>query len=205
MLFYINYILFSHPEQLQKIMKTLGRKSLSSVLGKIITVVFYLEFLLVLTLPLVFLDEDGLRYSWPITLRSDTSQPFVSTQTPGISGFIIHERYNEVKNSSWKTLSFEDGSLGRKLLQSLHNVVTIAAILLITFWLKNYFPGLPKTDHLTPEIRIGCAGSPGWCLGSCCLMWLKPFCTGPTRLPPYRYQAPVWIFMISVSMEGLFL
>jgi hypothetical protein len=50
-------------------MKTLGSKSISSFLKTVITVAWYLEFLLLLTLPLVFMDEGGLTYTWPLTLH----------------------------------------------------------------------------------------------------------------------------------------
>ena len=123
-------------------MRALGKSSISSVLKKIVTIIFYLEFLLILTLPLVFLDEGGIRYSWPITLTTITSDPIATASTNKISGFVVHERFKVSEKTLEKTLSFEDASLGRKLLQTLHNVVTIAAILLITFWLKQLFSKL---------------------------------------------------------------
>jgi hypothetical protein len=127
-------------------MKALGNWSISFILKKIITVLFYLEFLLILTLPLVFLDDDGIRYSWPITSISPISDPVATTTNSKISDFVIDERYEGTTNISKKLLSFEDSSFGRRLLQTLHNVVTISVILMITYWLKKIFDSLADNN-----------------------------------------------------------
>jgi hypothetical protein len=132
-------------------MKAIGRKSVSSVLKKIISVIFYLEFLLVLTLPMVFLDDDGIRYSWPVTLDAINIQPVVTSAKPRITDFAVHERYQISDQSTKKVLSFEDATMGRRLLQTLHNIVNIAAILLITCWLKKLFTDLASNKPFTDK------------------------------------------------------
>ena len=132
-------------------MRTLGKRSISSLLKRVITIIFYLEFLLLLTPPLVFLDDGGIRYWWPITLESMTSEPVITSQSEKITGFAIHEQYRVPGKKLEKVLSFEDSTLGRRLLQTLHNVVTIAIILLITYWLKNLFTNLAENKPFTEE------------------------------------------------------
>ena len=132
-------------------MRTLGKRSVSSVLKRVITIAFYLEFLLLLTPPLVFLDDDGIRYWMPITLDSVTAKPVITAESKKITDFAIHERYHVPGEKLKKTLSFEDSSTGRRWLQTLHNVVTIAIILLITYWLKKLFANLAENKPFTEE------------------------------------------------------
>jgi hypothetical protein len=138
-------------------MRTLGKRSISSVFKKIITIIFYLEFLLLLTPPLVFLDDGGIRYRTPITLDSLTVKPVITTESKKITAFAIHERYDVRDEKLEKTLSFEDSTPGRRWLQTLHNVVTIAIILLITYWLKKLFTNLaenkPFRDENSKQVR----------------------------------------------------
>jgi hypothetical protein len=104
-----------------------------------------------LTPPLVFLDDGGIRYWWPITLDSSISKPVITSQSKKITGFAIHEQYRVPGKKLEKVLSFEDSTLGRRLLQTLHNVVTIAIILLITYWLKKLFTNLAENKPFTEE------------------------------------------------------
>ncbi|HEY0055651.1 MAG TPA: DUF2975 domain-containing protein [Pedobacter sp.] len=122
-------------------MKPLGKSSLSSFLKKLITIIWYLEFLFLLTLPLVFMDDGGLRYSWPITLNTSNIQPRMRAVSEKISGFKLHERYKVEETTREQILSFEDSTLGRKLLQTLHNLVYIALIMFVTWQLKQIFSG----------------------------------------------------------------
>jgi hypothetical protein len=120
-------------------MKALGDRSISSILKKVITIIWYLEFLLLLTPPLVFLDDDGITYKWPVTLTELEVKPHIVANDPKIINFKLHER-NQVKEETVRqTLSFEDSSIGRRLIQTLHNLVLIGAIMFITWQLKKVF------------------------------------------------------------------
>ncbi|WP_215241116.1 DUF2975 domain-containing protein [Dyadobacter helix] len=122
-------------------MKTLGKRSLSSLFKRGITFVLYLEFLLLLTPPLVFLDEDGIRYDWPITLTTVRTKPIIYPGSDLITDFELHGRSDAEVTSADQTLSFEDSTLGRRLLQTLHNLVYIGLILFITWQLRRVFSG----------------------------------------------------------------
>jgi hypothetical protein len=132
-------------------MRALGNASISFFLQKVITAIWYLEFLLLLTLPLVFLDDDGLRYSWPITLQKSDVKPQMSPVSAKISGFKLHEHYGGKETTLEQILSFEDSTLGRRLLQTLHNLVTIALIMFITWQLKNIFSRLSDNQPFTSK------------------------------------------------------
>ncbi len=125
-------------------MKALGNRSISSILKSIITIIWYLEFLLLLTPPLVFLDDDGITYKWPVTLSTVNTVPQVSATKPGIINFKIHDRYQVKETTVKRVLSFEDSSTGRRLIQTLHNLVTIVVIMYITWLLKKIFSGFVK-------------------------------------------------------------
>jgi hypothetical protein len=112
-------------------MKALGDGSISALFKKIITLVWYLEFLLLLTPPLVFMDDDGIRYSWPVTLQTSDASPVIQTTKDEITHFKLLER-SDVHPRSAQTLSFEDASTGRRLLQTLHNLIYIGLIMFIT-------------------------------------------------------------------------
>jgi hypothetical protein len=123
-------------------MKALGSQSISSFLRKVITVAWYLEFLLLLTLPLVFLDEGGLTYTWPLTLSQPTANLRITAASPGITAIQLHKDCSHEGRISGQVVSFEDGTLTRKFLQTLHNVACIGAILFITWQLKRLFESL---------------------------------------------------------------
>jgi hypothetical protein len=106
---------------------------------------------LLLTPPLLFFDDEGLRYWWPITIYSATSEPVITAESEKITGFVIHERYRVPDEQLKKTLSFKDNTIGRRLLQTLHNVVTITLILLITYWLKQLFTNLAENKPFSEE------------------------------------------------------
>jgi hypothetical protein len=135
-------------------MKTLGSKSISSFLKTVITVAWYLEFLLLLTLPLVFMDEGGLTYTWPLTLHQAEAAPRITAGNPGITGLRLHENCYQHGQIAVQVLSFEDGTTPRKLLQTLHNLVYIAAIMLITWLLKKIFSGLADNQPFSTENAI---------------------------------------------------
>ncbi|MGA0555348.1 hypothetical protein ACO2Q8_01770 [Larkinella sp. VNQ87] len=107
---------------------------------------WYLEFLLLLTPPLVFLDDDGIRYDWPITLTSGSTKPTFSPVSDQITAFELRGRSDAEVTSSGQTLSFEDSTLGRRLLQTLHNLVYIGLILFVTGHLKQIFSGFSKNQ-----------------------------------------------------------
>ena len=132
-------------------MRTLGKRSVSSFLKKFITIVWYLEFLLLLTPPLVFLGEDGLRYSWPITLNVKDSKPEIIPVSDKISRFKLHEREKVEEITRAQTLSFEDSTLGRRLLQTLHNLVYITLIMYVTWQLKKIFDRLSDNRPFSTE------------------------------------------------------
>lgn len=121
-------------------MKALGKRSISSFLKKIITVVWYLEFLLLLTPPLVFMDDGGIRYSWPVTLQTADTKPTINSTKNEITHFKLLER-SDVHPAYAQTLSFEDASTGRRLLQTLHNLIYIGLIMFITWHVKKIFTG----------------------------------------------------------------
>lgn len=123
-------------------MKTLGQRSVSSFLKNFITIIWYLEFLLLLTPPLVFLGDRGLRYSWPITLNTKDSNPEIKSVSNKISRFKLHEPEKLEETTREQTLSFEDSTLGRRLLQTLHNLVYIGLIMYVTWQLKKIFYSL---------------------------------------------------------------
>lgn len=122
-------------------MKALGGRSISSLLRKVITIAWYLEFLLLLAPPLVFLDDDGIRYSWPVTLDTIDARPVISPSNNKISDFEFSEKLDGESPSPERILSFEDASLGRRLLQTLHNLVYIGLIMFVTWQLKMIFSG----------------------------------------------------------------
>lgn len=130
-------------------MNALGKGSISSLLKKFITCVWYLEFLLLLTPPLVFLDDDGIRYSWPVTLSSAKTKPIIKTTDNKISDFQLLGRSDADKDGFKQTLSFEDSSLTRRLLQTLHNLVYIGLIMFVTRQLKKIFSGLSANQPFT--------------------------------------------------------
>lgn len=127
-------------------MKALGSKSISSVFTRAITLAWYLEFLLLLTPPLVFLDDDGIRYSWPVTLASQNTKPAIGPASDRITAFELHGRADVKLTSSGQTLSFEDSTLGRRLLQTLHNLVYIGLILFVTWQLKKIFSAFSRNQ-----------------------------------------------------------
>jgi|GEM_PF-5016885 len=137
-------------------MKALGDRSISSILTKVITVVWYLEFLLLLTPPLVFMDDDGIRYSWPVTLETVGTKPTIHPTKNEITHFKLLER-SDVHPADAQTLSFEDASTGRRLLQTLHNLVYIGLIMFITWHLKKIFSGFsndqPFLDNNAARIK----------------------------------------------------
>jgi len=137
-------------------MKALGKRSISAVLKKIITIVWYLEFLLLLTPPLVFMDDDGIRYSWPVTLQTSDTSPVIKATKNEIKHFKLLER-SDVHPRSAQTLSFEDASTGRRLLQTLHNLIYIGLIMFITWHLKKIFSGFsndqPFLDNNAARIK----------------------------------------------------
>lgn len=120
-------------------MKALGSRSISSILKKVITIIWYLEFLLLITPPLVFLDDDGITYKWPVTLTESGVKPHITANNPKIVNFKLHDRDQVQEETVQQTLSFEDSSIGRRLIQTLHNLVTIAVIMFITWQLKKVF------------------------------------------------------------------
>jgi hypothetical protein len=122
-------------------MKTLGNRSVSSFLKKIVTLLWYLEFLLLLTPPLVFMDDDGIRYSWPVTLTSIEVQPQIKPLSPKITGIKLQDRYNVESTTHERMLSFDDSTLGRRLIQTLHNLVYIFLIMFITWQVKHILTG----------------------------------------------------------------
>jgi hypothetical protein len=121
-------------------------------------VAWYLEFLLLLTLPLVFMDEGGLTYTWPLTLHNAAAAPLITAGNPGITSLRLHENCYQHGQIAAQVLSFEDGTTARKLLQTLHNLVYIAVIMLITWLLKKIFSGLANNQPFSTEnaIRIRC-------------------------------------------------
>jgi len=126
-------------------MKALGNRSISSVLRRVITVLWYLEFLLLLTPPLVFMDDGGIRYSWPVTLQTVDSTPTFNPTKKDISHFKLLER-SDVHPATAQTLSFEDASMGRRLLQTLHNLIYIGLIMFVTWNLKKIFTGFSHDE-----------------------------------------------------------
>ena len=123
-------------------MKALGSQSISSFLKRVITVAWYLEFLLLLTLPLVFMDEGGLRYTWPLTLSQPDANPRITAASPGITGIKLHQDCHYDARIAGQVVSFEDGTPARKLLQTLHNLGYIGVIMFITWQLKKLFKSL---------------------------------------------------------------
>jgi hypothetical protein len=123
-------------------MKALGSQSISSFLKQVITVAWYLEFLLLLTLPLVFMDESGLRYTWPLTLSHPDANPRITAVSPGITGIKLHNDCHYDARIAGQVVSFEDRTLARKFLQTLHNLAYIGVILFITWQLKKLFKSL---------------------------------------------------------------
>jgi hypothetical protein len=123
-------------------MKALGSHSISSILKRVITVAWYLEFLLLLTLPLVFLEEGGLTYTWPLTLSQPDASPRITAASPGITGIKLHRDCLHDARLSEQVVSFEDGTPARKLLQTLHNLAYIGVIMFITWQLKKLFESL---------------------------------------------------------------
>jgi len=120
-------------------MKALGSRSISSILKKAITIIWCLEFLLLLTPPLVFLDDDGITYKWPVTLTELGVKPHIAANDPKIINFKLHDRDQLKEETVRQTLSFEDSSIGRRLIQTLHNLVIIGVIMFITWQLKKVF------------------------------------------------------------------
>ena len=121
-------------------MKALGDRSISSLFKKVITIAWYLEFLLLLTPPLVFMDDDGIRYRWPVTVQAVDTKPLIHATKDEITHFKLLER-SDVHPSNSQTLSFEDASTGRRLLQTLHNLIYIGLIMFVTWHLKKIFSG----------------------------------------------------------------
>jgi hypothetical protein len=127
-------------------MKTLGNRSVSSFLKKLVTILWYVEFLLLLTPPLVFLDDDGIRYSWPVTLTSVEVQPQIKPLNPKITDIKLQDRYNVQEVTRERMLSFDDSSLGRRLIQTLHNLVYIFLIMFITWQVKQILTGFSADE-----------------------------------------------------------
>lgn len=132
-------------------MRALGNSSISFFVKKLITIIWYLEFLLVLTLPLVFFGDGGLRYTWPITLEASNIKPQISPASAKISDFKLHENYRGKQTTREQILSFEDSTLGRRLLQTLHNLVYIALIMFVTWQLKEIFSSFSDNRPFTAE------------------------------------------------------
>jgi hypothetical protein len=130
-------------------MKSLGKRSISSLLKRLITLVWYLEFLLLLTPPLVFMDDDGIRYSWPVTLESAEIKPAINPTSDRINHFKLLGRPGVVNSDLEQTLSFEDSTFNRRLLQTLHNLVYIGLIMFVTWQLKSIFSGLSDNQPFT--------------------------------------------------------
>jgi hypothetical protein len=108
--------------------------------------VWYLEFLLLLTPPLVFLDNDGIRYSWPVTIESVETKPTISPTSDKITDFAWSGRSDADKPIYEQTLSFEDATMGRRLLQTLHNLIYIGLIMFVTWQLKKIFSGFSENQ-----------------------------------------------------------
>jgi hypothetical protein len=123
-------------------MKALGSRSISSFLKRGITVAWYLEFLLLLTLPLVFMNDGGLTYNWPLTLSQPDADLQITAASPGITAIKLHKDCYHEGRISEQVLSFEDGTPARKLLQTLHNLAYIGVIMFITWQLKRLFESL---------------------------------------------------------------
>jgi hypothetical protein len=138
-------------------MKALGNRSLSSLFKRLLTLVWYLEFLLLLTPPLVFLDNDGISYSWPITLTSSKTNPIIAPVSDKISNFQLTGRLDTKKANAEQILSFDDSTLGRRWLQTLHNLIYIGLIMFVTWHLKKIFSGFsanqPFRDNNATRIK----------------------------------------------------
>ena len=132
-------------------MKALGSRSISSFLKRVITVAWYLEFLLLLTLPLVFLDDGGLTYTWPLTLSQPDADPRITAASSGITAIKLHKDCYHEDRISAQVVSFEDGTLARKLLQTLHNLAYIGVILFVTWQLKRLFESLAGDQPFRPR------------------------------------------------------
>jgi hypothetical protein len=97
------------------------------------------------------MDEGGLRYEWPITLTTPGARPTVTAANDKITNISVHENYHAKQKNLEQILSFEDGTMGRKLLQTLHNIVTIAVVMFITWLLKKVFSDLSKNQPFSIE------------------------------------------------------
>ncbi|WP_157488245.1 DUF2975 domain-containing protein [Dyadobacter crusticola] len=135
----------------KKPMNALGHRSISSFLNRAITVVWYLEFLFLLTPALVFLEDNHLRYSWPLTLNTAETKPAITPVGDQIARFALHDRNELEQVTREQTLSFEDSTLGRKLLQTAHNLVYIALIMFVTWQLKQLFSGFSANQPFEPK------------------------------------------------------
>jgi hypothetical protein len=88
------------------------------------------------------MEDGGLRYTWPLTLSQPDADPRITAASPGITAITLHKDCYHDARISEQVVSFEDGTLTRKLLQTLHNLAYIGVILFITWQLKRLFESL---------------------------------------------------------------
>ena len=112
--------------------------SLASTLRTLLTIALFLQTAFCLfMLVTVFLETDGISYSWPVTLHNENQAAEIQPARETVTEIYLMDSPAGIKTREDKILRITDSSSIARTLSTVHNLAILTAILVVTVLLRS--------------------------------------------------------------------